>query len=324
MDCHTARERPLLRRHACHRCGRAGELDPRRHRRRAAPGSESSRPVDCRDRRRTLAITLRSQRTDAPLALAHTDLAIAKSVPDSLWPLGTRRSDRIDIRRVDDQTGRHLDDSAPCRPFGFSLLAGDPRDLLDEGVDLLLTRDPAALDYAATLPQFQSVPLPWQRTHVLLTPGRPRTAPSLSEEARQALADDAVRGEARGAMGPFWWEVVADCEVAASQPRDSLHGRRHESCTTAVTARRAIWPNACGPVRHRRRTDPRCTPTGPRRTYQRATGLTGEALALARRRGTDAGYIMSLDSRPLDPCRELQVVCGGRALARSRDHRPAG
>jgi ABC-type oligopeptide transport system substrate-binding subunit len=39
---------------------------------------------------RTLEITLRSQRADAPLALAHTDLAVAKSVPGSLWPLGTR------------------------------------------------------------------------------------------------------------------------------------------------------------------------------------------------------------------------------------------
>ena len=52
-------------------------------------------------------------------------------------------------------------------------------------------------------------------------------------------------------------------------------------------------------------------PDRPRRTYQRATGLTGEALALARRRGTDAGYVMSVDSRPLDPCRDLQVLMDG-------------
>ena len=47
---------------------------------------------------RTLEITLRSQRADAPLALAHTDLAVAKSVPGSPWPLGTRPA-RIDPRR---------------------------------------------------------------------------------------------------------------------------------------------------------------------------------------------------------------------------------
>ena len=57
------------------------------------------------------------------------------------------------------------------------LAPGDPRDLLDQDVDLLLTRDPSALGYAATLPQFQSVPMAWQRTHVLLMPGRPRSSP---------------------------------------------------------------------------------------------------------------------------------------------------
>ena len=52
-------------------------------------------------------------------------------------------------------------------------------------------------------------------------------------------------------------------------------------------------------------------PDRPRRTYQRAAGLSGEALVQAQRRGTDAGYIMSLDRRPLDPCREIQVVMDG-------------
>src|SRR5262249_46477804 len=101
----------------------------------------------------------------------------------------------------------------------FLVAPGDPRDLLDRDIDLLLTRNPVALDYAATLPQFQSVPLPWQRTHVLLTPGRSRPSPSLSPEARQVLADDAVRGEARGAQEPFWWHTVPDCDFAPLQPR---------------------------------------------------------------------------------------------------------
>jgi hypothetical protein len=52
-------------------------------------------------------------------------------------------------------------------------------------------------------------------------------------------------------------------------------------------------------------------PDRPRRMYERATGLTGEALAAARRRGTDAGYIMSLDNRPVDACRDLQMLVDG-------------
>jgi hypothetical protein len=49
-------------------------------------------------------------------------------------------------------------------------------------------------------------------------------------------------------------------------------------------------------------------PDRPRRTYQRALGMTGEALAIARRMGTDAGYVMALDSRPIDACRDLQAL----------------
>jgi len=110
-------------------------------------------------------------------------------------------------------------------------------------VDLLLTRDPAALGYAATLPQFQSVPLAWQRIHVLLATGALARVTSLSEEARQALAHDAVRGEAQGARGPFWWQMLPDCDVSPSPPRDQppLTPR---SSTTPATPRRAIWPSA--------------------------------------------------------------------------------
>jgi hypothetical protein len=49
-------------------------------------------------------------------------------------------------------------------------------------------------------------------------------------------------------------------------------------------------------------------PDRPRRTYQRATGLTGDALAAARRSGRDAGYVVLLDSHPIDPCRDRQIL----------------
>jgi len=49
-------------------------------------------------------------------------------------------------------------------------------------------------------------------------------------------------------------------------------------------------------------------PDRPGRTYQRAAGLTGESLARAERRGADAGYVTSVDSRPIDPCQELKAL----------------
>jgi hypothetical protein len=49
-------------------------------------------------------------------------------------------------------------------------------------------------------------------------------------------------------------------------------------------------------------------PDRPRRTYQRAVGLTGDALATALRRGTDAAYVLSVGTRPTEPCRDLQAL----------------
>jgi hypothetical protein len=39
--------------------------------------------------------------------------------------------------------------------------------------------------------------------------------------------------------------------------------------------------------------------------YPRASALTGERLLQALTRGGDAGYVVPVDRRPLDPCREL-------------------
>jgi len=272
---------------------------------------------------RSLAITLRSQQVDVPLVLAHTDLAIAKPVPGSRWPLGTRSARIAPDGDTPPRTGPSVITLSRDNLSSLRFVVApdrDRRDLLDEGVDLLLTRDPAALDYAATLPQFLSVPLAWQRIHVLLTPGRTRASQSLSENLRQALADDAVRGEARGALGPFWWQMLPDCELAQPESRDQSSpaagrivydggdGAGRDLAERFVGLASASGPGAAEVL-------DALLPDRPRRTYQRATGLTGEALALARRRGTDAGYIMSLDRRPLDPCRELQgVVEGSRWL----------
>jgi len=238
---------------------------------------------------RTLEIELQSRRADAVLALAHTDLAIAKPVSGSLWPLGTRAA-RIDSTGSSVITLVRLSGNSTVR---FLVVPGrDSRDLLDQGVDLLLTRDPRTLDYAATLPQFEKAPLPWQRTHVLLTPGQGRAAPSFSPEERRTLAQDAVRGPARGAEGPFWWESLSDCEVTASRPSTQTQSAAGSIVyDTDDAAAREIAERFVGIGR-----------------YPRASGLTGEALAQALRRGNESGYVLSVERRPLDPCREMLVL----------------
>jgi hypothetical protein len=260
---------------------------------------------------RELTITLRGTQQDAPLALAHPDLAIGKRVPDSPWPIGTRP-----FRVTSDRDGVVVSSTDRPSSIRFVLGRADPRDLLDRGVDLLLTRDPATIEYAATLPQYHSVPLEWQRTHVLLTPGRARDARSLSDGARRAIADDAVRGEATGAAGPFWWHELTECNVPAPWTADqsvrpsarvvydASDGVARDLAERLVGLVSAPGPGAAAIL-------DALVPDRPRRTYQRATGLTGEPLALARRRGTDAGYIVAVDRRPLDPCRDAHVLMEG-------------
>jgi hypothetical protein len=265
------------------------------------------------DRTLVIQLSYESRRFDLPVVLAHHDLAVAKWVADSPVPLGTRSS-RLEPGR-DAARGIALSELTVSRdhlpPLRFLVAAGDPRDLLDAGVDLLLTRDPATLEYAATLTQFERVPLPWRRTHILLTPGRPPLSPSLSEDARQALAADAVRGEARGAQGPFWWEAAA-CELL---PRTG-------SATQALTPR-VVYDANDGAARDLAErfvglvgaSGPAATtfldavlPDRSRRTFQRATGLTGKDLANALRLGADAGYVVSVESRPLEPCHALLAL----------------
>ena len=264
-----------------------------------------------------LAIVFKRQRAnaDAVQVLAHPDLAISKPVADSPWPMGTR-SARIapgDPQRESRTTVLTITrDTLP--PLRFLVAPGDARDLLDAGADLLLTRSPAALDYARTLPQFQALPLAWQRTHLLLTPDRARPSATLSEQARQLLAADAVRGEARGAREPFWWRTMSGCDVVPSPPRGQISPAPRIVYATNDDAARDLAERFVGLVRA---SGPAATmflgallPDRPRRTYERALGMTGNALSQALRLGTDAGYVVSVDSRPVDPCRDLRWLIG--------------
>jgi hypothetical protein len=274
---------------------------------------ESVAPVDDR----VLAVVPRRQRPDAPIALAHPDLAVARSAGGSPWPLGTR-ADRS-AAAAGPAGGTANGEITITRDAGpvlrFVPAPRDPRDLLDAGVDLLLTRDPAALDYAATLPHVRSVPLEWRRTHALLTPGRAPTAPALPAQARQALADDAVRGEARGAAEPFWWQDLAGCDLAPARPAEPAAPSPRVVYDTADEAARDLAERLVGLGRV---SSPAAAallevllPDRSRRTGLRAAGLAGEPLALARRRGSDAAYIIAFDRGSLDPCRDIASAAEG-------------
>ncbi|MGH2634495.1 MAG: hypothetical protein ACRDG3_13900 [Tepidiformaceae bacterium] len=99
----------------------------------------------------------------------------------------------------------------------------DLRDFLDRAnpapgapqVDVLVTRNPDVLSYAAQLGTYRGVALPWDRTYVLVAPNFDSTTTIPTPAQRDALARDAVQADARGAQPPFWWEHDTTCATGA-------------------------------------------------------------------------------------------------------------
>src|SRR5439155_581463 len=156
-----------------------------------APPSACDVPGDAGAAPDTLSVAVSGAVDPAPA------LAVAKRVPGIAWPIGTGAywvsGATADLTAAPGGGARRP--VLRWRPAG-----GDQRDLLDAGVDLLVTDDPGAVAYAATRADFSSVPLPWDRTYVLLAPVPVRAPAPILED----LARHVVRVEARPASPPFW------------------------------------------------------------------------------------------------------------------------
>lgn len=186
-------------------------------------------------------------------------------------------------------------------------LQGDVRDALDRGADLIVTRDPALLEYAARRPEFTVHPLPWSRTYLLVQPAPAQPLTSVTTLAeRQALARDAVPADARGAEPPYWWlERSCPATEAPTVPpaSDRIVYLQEDEVARALTERLVAL---AGP--------------GSR---LRATGLEHPQLAAVLREGSERAYVVSLPTNPLQPCRELRGFPAGariRPLIDSRAH----
>ena len=219
-------------------------------------GVDSAIPLD--DRR--LAVIMRTRSQSVPELFADSSLAIPVD-----WPW-----DSIAIVRV-----------APR----------DLRDALDGPADLVLTDDPAVLDYARTRPDLATRPLPWSRTYVLL---RPREGKDLgrvtdSTSFRGALARDAVRADARGATPPFWWADSSGCAAVA---------------TTVASAPAPVDRTITFPRGDRIARGLAERLVALARPGLTTRGLDPAAFAQALRAGTAAGFVLPLPRRALVPCRE--------------------
>jgi hypothetical protein len=158
--------------------------------------------------------------------LAQWSLAVTKRAPDGGWPIGTGAywtSGPVDtgtliVRPVT---------QGPLPLLAFRALSGtDPRDALDQGVQLLVTDDPAVVAYAATHPALIAAPIAWSRRYALVT----RSDTSLDSLARQDLAR-AVHAEARpatSALACLWLGTLKGDQVAVGPvlgPKRLFYGR---------------------------------------------------------------------------------------------------
>jgi hypothetical protein len=172
----------------------------------------------------------------------------------------------------------------------LSPLLRDPRDALDQDVDLVLTRDPALVDYVSNRAEFARFPLPWSRTYVLIEPEDAQSLePALGRASvRQSLAGDAVRASARIAEPPYWWTDRMSCR--------SGPGR-----TSGASGRDLVYPRDDEVARGLAQ---RIVALAPAGSGLRARALPPAEFELAIRRGTERAYVVSVPRQSLAPCRD--------------------
>jgi len=263
-----------------------------------------------------------------PLTLSAPALAVAKLSTESRWPVGSGPYQISSSRNFQVIS----EGSVFARPmFGakepvirFVENANyDARDLLEGMVDIIVTSDPAVIEYGSGREDLTTYPLPWNRTYVLLATSRvgalkngllPAT---LTPDIRDALASDVVRNDARGHETPSWWDDVAGCM------RASRDGGVAPSAGATLRPGRVIYA-ASDPVA-RDLAERIVALAGDAEASSEAQivaasvpGLASEApiaegvseLELSRSlwSGSDFAYVVSIPSRPPDGCYGMRAL----------------
>lgn len=167
----------------------------------------------------------------------------------------------------------------------------DPRDALDRGAGLLVSRDPAVMQYVSSRPEFQSFPLPWSRTYVLVeASGKSDVLARAVRPAavRESLARDAVRADARPAEPPFWWSDLAGCPPdsapAPTTPSSRVVYDREDEVARGLAERLVALAGSGSGLR--------------------TAGLESGELGAALEASSERGYVLALPTPSLAPCRD--------------------
>ncbi len=238
----------------------------------------------------TLVVLLETAASAVPRAFADPRLAVVKRVAGLGASLGTgaRWLDATaELPTAMPVAGR----SGPV--LVFTAVSGDPRDAIDAGADAVLTDDPATVAYAAGRAELASIPLPWDRSYVLLGAWSGDSAPDGA-----ALARDAVRVEARAALLPEWWTAASQCEITVGAPMPDSGARgpiaylRDDAVARAIAERLVVIAGDSA----------------------RARGYGATELEVVLRRGGAVAAVMPIPRMVFDPCVARRAV---RALSQS-------
>jgi hypothetical protein len=170
-------------------------------------------------------------------ALAAEEMAVARRTPGSRWPEGSGRYRIVDSQSgtvpVAGRTTLTLTPLAPGRPrvVVYATSVGDARDLVDLGMDVLITDDRALSSYIRSRAPIASQPLDMATwSWLVVSRGAPgsfdRTPPDGipgpvsvgDQEARKltiSLATDVVPVHARPSISSFWSQPRVLCDSMA-------------------------------------------------------------------------------------------------------------
>jgi hypothetical protein len=206
--------------------------------------------------------------------------------------------------------------------------SGDSRNLIDQGIDALLTWDRRTVDYAATRPELRARALPADRAYVLLAPSRaasPTRATAATDDPRLAalrtsLQRDVVRGDAPS--DGAWWatgDQLVRCTISpastsplpASAPRERrlvhpLGDRLAGELAQRVVALASWDRGASDESAVLRELIP--APSDPADRPLVAAALGDSALARSLTRAADVAYLLPLPRRALDACAAWRAV----------------
>src|SRR5438552_2355013 len=226
-----------------------------------------------------VALSFAKERDDVPALLGDPGLAVTKPAPDSSWPIGTGAYWATSATTTAQEIRAHTT-HGDTLVFRFAA-SGDARDLLDAGVDLLVTRDRALRDYAATLQNHTVVALPWDRTYVFVTGDAGAT------RFEAGGLEQAVHAEARRAEGDFWWRDLRACGIA------------RDTAPPAPTSKRILYSRGDQTARE-------LAGRLAALTHAVATGRAPDDFSAALAGGKDWGYVVGLPRVTADACRSAR------------------